>query len=256
MEIIKKTINTVFGLNDVKNRKIKGGPLDGMFYCGNYSDGRYFSGFENNIVKKIKQNIKNGNIYDIGGHFGFYALLFSTLLKEGNVYSFEPNPYCFKILNQNIKINNLEGKVKTFNFGLGKEEKIVEMMIILGNMARSTCDDDSKRLYEEKKKNFETKDVIIKRLDDLNLPAPGFIKIDVEGMELDVIEGCYETIKKNRPEIIIEIHESQRKNLHSPIKKLVQILSNLGYFCFSIDENRSVTENIPLTGHLYFSTKE
>ncbi len=248
---MKKAIFEFFGLNKNKKRKIKNGPLKGMYFYGSYLDKRYFTDFEKDIVSKTEKIIKDGNIFDIGGHFGFYALLFSKLLNKGEVYTFEPNPYCYDQLIKNIKINNLEDKIKAFNFGISDQESSLEMMVVSDNLARSTCDQEMKEHYKEKK-NIEMKNVTVKNLDNLGLPAPSLIKVDVEGMELEVVKGCYGSIKENLPDLIIEIHESHRDNSHYRVKELVSLLFNLGYSCYSIEENREVKENIPFSGHLHF----
>lgn len=165
-KIIGRIFKKVFALDKLKERTIKEGPLRGLFYYGTYSDKIYFSStFEEKVVKVIKKNIDKGNIYDIGAHFGSYSSLFAKLVKEGKVYSFEPNPYCFERLGRTVSLNSLNNKIKIFNFGIGDTNGVGEMMILLDNLARSTCDQGLKYHYRSRKHFI--KNIKIKSLDNL-----------------------------------------------------------------------------------------
>ena len=64
-------------------------------------------------------------------------------------------------------------------------------------------------------------DVSCERLDDIYTGVPSFIKIDVEGHELQVLKGATETIKKHKPTILIEIHDfSEDSEIHQYLKSL------------------------------------
>lgn len=66
--------------------------------------------------------------------------------------------------------------------------------------------------------------IICKKLDDLNLSNIGYIKIDVEGHELNTLLGLQKTIQSNFPNLMIEIHDS------SPTKyDVINFLENIGY---------------------------
>jgi len=63
-----------------------------------------------------------------------------------------------------------------------------------------------------------------KKIDGMDIPKPDFIKIDVEGFELDVINGALETIRRYKPGIFVEIHSSdigsKIKNILSPLYQI------------------------------------
>ena len=262
MRLIKKYIirllGKIFNWDKFKKRRIKEGPLRGLFYYGRYRDKRYFDSlYEKKVVNLVKKNVTKGNVYDIGAHYGFYSLLFAKLIrKEGKVYSFEPNPYCLKRLRQAVSLNRLDDKVKIFDFGIGETNRRVEMMVLLDNLGRSTCNEHLKNWYKNRT-NFARKiEIKIRSLDTLNLPKPTLVKIDVEGFEVKVIKGMSEIITRYLPDLIIEIHGKDREKRKKTAIQLLELLWNFGYYCINIEDNRllsSLNDDIPSRGHLYVS---
>jgi FkbM family methyltransferase len=253
-----KVLNKIFDLDTLKKRQIKTGFLKRLFFYGKYYDHRYFDGFfEERIIETINKIMVPGNIYDIGAHFGFYSLIFAKSVKDGKVYCFEPNPYCFERLSKTIELNNFKDKVELLNFAVGSENTEKEMMILLDNLARSTLSAEFKEYYDQQKKySFQKKTVPIKSLDSLNLPVPVLIKIDVEGFESDVIRGMRGVLKNFLPNLIIEIHES-RKGGHQNENEIIKILSDLKYVCLRIENNKIVKEgDIFLGGHILASVNK
>ncbi|MDE1770973.1 MAG: FkbM family methyltransferase, partial [Thaumarchaeota archaeon] len=66
-----------------------------------------------------------------------------------------------------------------------------------------------------------------KKIDNMDIVKPDFMKIDVEGFELDVINGALETIRKYKPSIFIEVHSSvigsEIKNILSPLYQIYHV---------------------------------
>ena len=163
-------------------------------------------------LKLIKKFITHGtDSLDIGIYKGVYSYEISKYAKT--VHAFEFNPLIFSFLNRNIYkiINN----IKLYNFGLSNQNNKVTLRIPIRNklaneenyeeffeMGRATIHD--KNEFNE----FRSFDVNVKKLDNLQFENPiSFIKIDVEGHEIEVIEGAIETINKNKPILLIEIEE-------------------------------------------------
>ena len=83
--------------------------------------------------------------------------------------------------------------------------------------------------------NYDSFSVETKKLDELiQLNNLGFIKIDVEGHETEVIKGSTELIKKNKPTLLVEIEERHSKK---PIDLTINYIKGFGYECFQVKDN-------------------
>jgi len=156
--------------------------------------------------------------YDIGANMGYTSLILSSNFE--NVYAFEPSLICKK-LKKNVSKNK---KIHVVNIALSDHDgKLVmikrEIPWKSGQLVADggTIDDGWGKLLDKVT-------VDCKKIDSMDLPKPDFIKIDVEGFELDVIHGALETIRKHKPSIFIEIHSSalglEIKNILSPLYQI------------------------------------
>ncbi|MEM4323567.1 MAG: FkbM family methyltransferase [Candidatus Nitrosocaldaceae archaeon] len=126
---------------------------------------------------------------DVGAAYGGYTII--SALQGIKTISFEPNYTIFQILVNNVDVNNLKD-VTLYNYGLGKEE--------------------NKLRYNEQ---YQTTlldgehEIVIKTLDEFidEIKGNTLIKIDTEGMELDVLKGA-SNILKLHPKLLIEVHEN------------------------------------------------
>jgi FkbM family methyltransferase len=155
--------------------------------------------FEKFILSYCKQFINpDKNIIDLGANIGVYSVVLSSYLNKTKVYAFEPQPVIFNILNENIKLNNCDNIV-AYNYGASDTESTFYMNASYDkkeNMGAFRICDNSTDLK-----------ILCKPIDLLNLDNIGYIKIDVEGHELQALIGMQNTIKKCTPILQIEIHE-------------------------------------------------
>ena len=129
---------------------------------------------------------------DIGANIGNHTLYFANELHASKVISFEPVHGTFEILKKNIEINNLKDRVEIHNCGLSDKDGTASIgHLDPGNIGGTDLIESGG-------------DMVIKTLDDFNIPKVTFMKIDVEGMEIKMLEGAIKTIKRNRPVIMIE----------------------------------------------------
>ncbi|MEM2238581.1 MAG: FkbM family methyltransferase [Candidatus Caldarchaeum sp.] len=72
---------------------------------------KYVMGLLEPYQRRLVHAKKGGIVIDIGANIGFYTLKFAREVgKDGLVVSLEPNPYAFKLLNYNIRLNELQGR--------------------------------------------------------------------------------------------------------------------------------------------------
>ncbi len=149
-----------------------------------------------------KYYIPHTNMIDIGANVGTHSLLMSEIISNDSmIYAFEP--VYWDVTMKNIYENNLQNKICLFTQGLGNSNKIIEVPVMdrmkPENFGRMSLIKDVTQKSKIKKK------IGVITLDSLNLTNISVIKIDVEGMEREVLEGGKKTISENLPAIIIEI---------------------------------------------------
>ena len=129
---------------------------------------------------------------DVGANVGCFTLLASGV-KKANTIAIEPLPSTFQHLCNNLTINKLEEKVEVLNIGVGAEEGSLEF-----------TQDNSQNNHVATKNDSNTVLVQIKTLDNvLKNRNPTMLKIDVEGFERAVIDGAYETLKKESLRVVL-----------------------------------------------------
>ena len=189
---------------------------------------------ENNFIKSDK------NVIDIGAHIGWYTTELATL--SNHVYSFECSPKSFNYLCANIALNNVDYKVTKYNCALSESEGTTKYYIRDKNDGGGNG--ISKFDYDNTN-NVPSIDVPKKTLDSFGLENINFIKIDVEGHELEVLKGGVETIKKNNyPKILFESWDDEKNGY--PTKKLKEelfaFINSLGYNIIRIGQDTYLAE--------------
>ena len=155
-------------------------------------------------------------VYDVGANVGIYSV---SLALNGvqNVYAFEPSPVAVTQCVANIARNGVGEQVAVHAYGLGETDKTRVFYRStypeLSGFERASATRWGAVVEEHHM-------VPVRRIDGISLPAPDLLKIDVEGAELSVLRGARETLDKENPTIIIEIHETglpgnRRENLRS-----------------------------------------
>ncbi len=183
--------------------------LSSDLYIGNSMKlyGEY-SEIELSIIMKF---ITEGDyVFDIGANIGAFTIPFLKKIgRSGKVFSFEPQKEIFEILKMNIK-NNKKHNIELFQAGLGLDKTTVDLTFInynaVDNFGGISLVQDKSNPFFPNKSDLKQK-ISIMCLDQfLHLKKCNFIKIDVEGMEPDVINGGKLFLNKFRPIMWIENH--------------------------------------------------
>jgi len=171
-----------------------------------------------NAIKDVFEPV----IFDIGANIGTFTTWMAKAFPNGKIHAFEPQRAVFQMLSGNAAINNLYN-VYTYNIGLGKENKKVEFQE--PNYFQKN-DFGTFSLVEDIITD-KTDNKIVVQINTLdwfveyyNIPKIHLLKIDVEGMDLDVLIGGRNTIIKNLPIIFIE-HCDNRKSVIEDIKNFL-----------------------------------
>ncbi len=148
----------------------------------------------------------DSRVLDVGSNIGMTALALSQISSRGQIVAIEPVPRTFSYLRQNIS-KAAADNVKIFNFALGNQRGFALMQGHPSNLACSFVADN----YVISADDHFSQRVPVKRLDDifltdLSLDRLDFLKIDVEGFELEVLEGARETLKTFEPIVFLEMN--------------------------------------------------
>lgn len=171
-----------------------------IYYTGTYEKGTLF------VIKNI---LKEGSIFvDIGANIGLMSIFSSSIVKnKGHVYSFEPNPATSEILNRNIELNSISN-ITSSNFAIGskaEKTKIYDRWDVSRGGATLIKPENETGSYEisviSLVNYFKDEE---QRID--------LIKIDVEGFELEVLEGSKSILKRKTPPMLIVECSEMREN--------------------------------------------
>lgn len=168
----------------------------------------------------IREILKNATILDVGSNIGNHTLYFLLERGANAAYCFEPAKETFDILKKNMEINNLVDRTHLYNVGVGSSS----------GKACISLRRDKNTAYTQISLQ-DGGDVRVLSIDELGIKEKvGFIKIDVEGFELEVLKGMQELLKRDKPFMMVEIWTKNLNEIHC-------IMDPMGYQ-FELIEDR------------------
>jgi FkbM family methyltransferase len=195
----------------------------------------YFRGlWEPEATQFISLKIKSGmTVLDIGADIGYYTLLFAKLVgSKGRVFSFEPIPKAKWYLDKNIEMNGLNN-VRAFNFALFDKAGIA----CLEDPFTQSKINPSKKTLSENDIQVEMKVFDEWKLKE-EIDQIDWVKLDVEGAELNVLRGMKSALQSYHPGILIEVHPQQLESFGFSSSAVIEFLSEFGYQIEPVDKPR------------------
>lgn len=166
----------------------------------------------------VIQNIPKGRFFlDIGANSGAYAVTLAHHFDR--VAAIEPAPGNVHVLRQNIRLNNINN-IMVFEFAAWDEHRMIDFhQCVENDLASAAVASDDPRPYGlTPVKTIQVRAITIDELEFYNVAA---VKIDVEGGEGHVVLGMLDTIRREKPVMLIEVHE---EGMLSFIKGLMETL--------------------------------
>lgn len=170
---------------------------------------------------------------DAGANEGIYSVFAAERLGGAAVWAFDPSQRELFRLARNLDLNNL--KVRVFPVALSNQTGTAEMTVGgYGHEGLNTLG----RLDHEVEAG--AKELIqVTRLDDVvkenPLPRLDFIKIDVEGAELKLLQGATETLRRYRPVLLLEVSDRMLRQQGAGREQLLDYLRTLDYELYIFD---------------------
>lgn len=166
-------------------------------------------------LRLLKSLIPSGtDSIDVGVYRGVYTSIMADY--SGKVHAFEPHPHNFAFSKSALPAD----KVIMYTNALSNKKGEATLQIPVeyesaGSISKS---------FEGRKVHTFT--VQTKLMDEFNFQNIGFIKIDAEGHEYEIIEGARNTILTNKPNLIVEI---EQRHILRPIQEVFDEILNMGY---------------------------
>mgnify|MGYP001350518511 CR=1 FL=1 len=183
-----------------------------------------FSIKEPETLDWIDEITENSIVWDIGANIGLYTI-YAAKSKNCKVYAFEPSFFNLELLARNIYINNLQNNIIVIPVSVNKklDENVFQLSSTQWGGALSTFGAGIDQDGEPINTKFEYKTIGLSMEDmrnKLKIPAPDYVKIDVDGIEHLILSGGIDVLK-NVKSILIEINDSfiEQSNVTTEILK-------------------------------------
>ena len=201
---VRKSGAWIFG-KAPRVHRIPFGPNKGLkiFMSFDVSPRMWFGIDEPWVARSAMEHVRSGDIvYDIGAHIGYTALLYAQRVGiHGAVHAFEILPTVVEnYLQQTIQANALQNIV-THDVGLSNQDQTISLPI--GETLMTSQDSEAREGQQVEACRVTTLD---RYMNIHKLPLPNYIKIDIEGAEVDCLMGGRDTLHKAKPLMMIEFH--------------------------------------------------
>jgi FkbM family methyltransferase len=171
--------------------------------------------YEYEKQKLFEKVIKKGSVVlDIGAHVGYYSLLAAVLVgRDGLVYAFEPIPRNLNFLKRHSEMNKFNN-IKILDIAVSDHQGMIHFEEGSHSTMGHISSSGKIQVATNSLDNLVSQKTII---------APDFIKIDVEGAELSVLQGGKELLVEKQPTIFLATHGP---DIH---RQCCDFLASLGY---------------------------
>lgn len=218
-----------------------------------------FANWENPLVQKKNIAIENVRFFrkflqkgdlaiDIGANIGHMTIPMSIVTgKQGLTLAFDPNPYVFKVLLENSKLNPEATNIQPYNFAISESEdefyyNSSEASFNNGGISKEKQNRHGKYSLSTKIKGIQLEAFLQKNYPD-NIDRLRLIKIDTEGYDKEIIKSISDLLSKYKPAVITECFgETNKEDRYEHF----DLLKTKGYSLYYFSGFNANAEIIPI----------
>ena len=178
----------------------------------------------------LEKDIRNKSFVDVGGNCGLYSLFFKKMYNS-TIFIFEPDDENLNLL-VNTKLKNRFLNFFIFPFALSNKNEMAPFLV--DNLTGAMGTLSSLRTGPQIRLNLKNQEeVICLKLDTFSdiIKDVAWIKLDIEGHEIEAVKGMMEIIRIHEPNLIIEIFDDLT------VSKILELLSPIKYKVKKTDVN-------------------
>jgi FkbM family methyltransferase len=212
---------------------------------------------EERFIESLK--LGGQTVFDVGGYEGIFTLFFARRVgAQGKVVTFEPNPRNYGKIEENVQLNGF-ANVLVRQVALGSSRSRASLVFPADETARGSLESEiSDQIRHEK--DVVAVEVEVDTVDNqiaAGVPEPDFVKLDVEGLELDVLQGMAALLARKHPRLYIEIHGADPARKLTNVTAVATLLWQAAYNVVHVESGTGLSrvEQLPVAihGHLYCS---
>lgn len=210
-----------------------------------------YEAFETAVLDRLLPSA--GTFVDAGASLGWHALRWARRLPGVRVHAFEPVPGTLAWLRRNIAENDLAERVAAHGLGLAEREGAAEFFLSPGNGTNASLVNVAAASDVQRVPGRVTRlDAFVER----ERIAPVFLKCDVEGAELRLLQGAGDTLARHRPMVFAELLRKWCAPFGCHPNDVLALMAGHGYACHALGAAgvrplAAVDDDTPETHYLF-----
>ena len=208
---------------------------------------RYVEDDLEDLVQLFPNLVRGGNVLDIGANIGYTATVLARATDPGSkVYAFEPEPFNFGILEQTAREPEFEGKIIPLQRAVGAEDGTIALWVNDRHHGDHRIITEQFRSENPREKEIAVTQLSVDSFLRGNQESVSFVKIDVQGYELAVLQGMRETLRQNpNLTIVLEFMPPAMRDLGFEPSHLLDFFAEQEYKIFCVHPRGMLSEGVP-----------
>ncbi|HEX5431900.1 MAG TPA: FkbM family methyltransferase, partial [Bryobacteraceae bacterium] len=201
---------------------------------------------EENFLRSL--DLSGKTVFDIGGFHGLMTIFFASHAER--VVAYEPLPASRARIMDNVTLNGFRNVIlRSVAVGAAPGElKLVYDNLMTGG---ASGDPEIARELDSSAQTPQFEVVPLTTIDQEiagGQPAPDFVKIDVEGMESDVLSGMRDLLAGRKPWLYIELHGTTPEDKQKNAQDVIDTMRQAAYEVYDVEQGRVIGRAEPITG--------